>query len=166
MVGLGPSLASAEQSPRPPQPSFSLALPPTLSQKPPSGAAMTMLPLSGRHRVHLQQPLLLFHPQHPVHQKSEVSPMSPTFPLLPHLPIHATHPLWLIELYTGSTLPGKKDLQDTLALGDTHRASGEVKTLGPSNGDTYFLGSSPCQIVVGPGHRPPVGQLGDPTENT
>lgn len=76
--------------------------------------------------------------------------MSPTFPLLPHIPIHATHTRRLIEVYTGSTLPGKKDLQDTLALGDTHRASGQVKTLGHSNGDTYFLGSSLCPIRGGP----------------
>lgn len=41
MAGLVPSLPSAQQSQGSPPSSFSLALPPTLSQKPPSGAAMT-----------------------------------------------------------------------------------------------------------------------------
>lgn len=75
--------------------------------------------------------------------------MSPTFALLPHIPIHATRTRRLIKVHTGSMLPGKKDLQDTLALGDTHSASGEVKTLGLSNDGTYFLGSSPCATRVG-----------------
>lgn len=88
--------------------------------------------------------------------------MSPIFALLPHIPIHATRNRRLIKVHTGSLLPGKKDLQDTLALGDTHSASGEVKTLGLSNGDTYFLGPSPCPTRGGPWAQTPSGPVRGP----
>lgn len=72
MLDLGPSPTSVEQSPRPCQSSFSLVLPPSLPQKPPSVPTKTTLPDSGCHSVQLQQPLLLFHQQHSLPQKPGV----------------------------------------------------------------------------------------------
>lgn len=120
MLDLELSFASAEQSPRRPQSSFPLGLPPTLSQKPPSVAAMTTFPLSGLHRAHLQQPLWLFHPQHPLPQKSGVSPRTPDFSLLPHIPTRATSPPAAHRSRDGLHAP-RKGLQDTPTVGSPRR---------------------------------------------
>lgn len=100
----------------------------------PSVAAMTALPLCGHHRVHLQQPPLLIHPQHPLPRnprppQESLLPLPPTPQFMPHIPCSSL---------TFTLIMGSQWHPEGLREGDSS------ETLSRSFGKTYFLGSSPC----------------------
>jgi hypothetical protein len=100
----------------------------------PSVAAMTALPLCGHHRVHLQQPPLLIHPQHPLPRnprspQESLLPLPPTPQFMPHIPCSSL---------TFTLIMGSQWHPEGLREGDSS------ETLNRSFGKTYFLGSSPC----------------------